>query len=289
MPGLPRKKTRRTIPYNGLQGSVRLQNKHGLSGELDYTYSHTIDLTDGDLATVDNPFYLKYMKGNGSYDRRQMLGGTTSTVCPSSTRPAGWLTPFGRLQIAGTFIKETGEPNAASFGGVNDPVGLGGATPTSPMSLTKSPTITRSMTGLIPTPTAESDHLRQIRWRHRSPAMLVVRTSVSATEEKTPSSARELPISQTSLYKSFAMTERAHFEFRAESYNTFNHTEFTSINSSWSNSLGGQYGTATADRGPRVLQLGAKMCSNPILNRGAAGNPLPRPFSFVPMNCPRVR
>ena len=29
----------------------------------------------------------------------------------------------------------------------------------------------------------------------------------------------------TSLYKSFAMTERAHFELRFESFNTFNHTE----------------------------------------------------------------
>jgi hypothetical protein len=61
--------------YNGLQASIRIQNKWGLSTELDYTYSHTIDMTDGDLATVDNPFYLKYMKGNGGYDRRQIFQG----------------------------------------------------------------------------------------------------------------------------------------------------------------------------------------------------------------------
>ena len=30
----------------------------------------------------------------------------------------------------------------------------------------------------------------------------------------------------TSLYKTFAITERVHFEFRAESFNTFNHTQF---------------------------------------------------------------
>jgi hypothetical protein len=62
----------------------------------------------------------------------------------------------------------------------------------------------------------------------------------------------------TSFYKNFAVTERAHFEFRAESYNTFNHTEFNAINGTWSNSTGGQYGTATGDVGPRVLQLGSK-------------------------------
>jgi hypothetical protein len=63
----------------------------------------------------------------------------------------------------------------------------------------------------------------------------------------------------TSLYKTFALTERAHFEFRAESYNTFNHTEFNAINSTWSDSPGGQYGTATGDLGPRILQLGSRI------------------------------
>ena len=41
--------------YNGLQASLRLQNKWGLSGELDYTYSHNIDITDTDLADCGQP------------------------------------------------------------------------------------------------------------------------------------------------------------------------------------------------------------------------------------------
>src|SRR5208337_4687949 len=59
----------------------------------------------------------------------------------------------------------------------------------------------------------------------------------------------------TSLYKSFAVTERAHFEFRAESFNTFNHTEFNSIGTSTG---GGNYGQATSTWDPRVLELGGK-------------------------------
>jgi hypothetical protein len=35
--------------YNGFQTGLRVQNKWGLSGELDYTYSHEIDLTTYDL------------------------------------------------------------------------------------------------------------------------------------------------------------------------------------------------------------------------------------------------
>ena len=37
----------------------------------------------------------------------------------------------------------------------------------------------------------------------------------------------------TSLYKSFAFTEKARFEFRAESFNTFNHTEPTAWATHW--------------------------------------------------------
>ena len=59
----------------------------------------------------------------------------------------------------------------------------------------------------------------------------------------------------TSLYKSFAMTERAHFELRFESFNTFNHTELNNFNSTLGNSLFGQV-TSTWD--PRNLELGGK-------------------------------
>ena len=59
----------------------------------------------------------------------------------------------------------------------------------------------------------------------------------------------------TSLYKSFAMTERAHFELRFESFNTFNHTELNSFNDTLGNGLFGQM-TSTWD--PRNLELGGK-------------------------------
>ena len=51
------------------------------------------------------------------------------------------------------------------------------------------------------------------------------------------------------------MTERAHFELRFESFNTFNHTEYNAFNNSFGNALFGQI-TSTFD--PRVLELGGK-------------------------------
>src|SRR5208337_1359971 len=60
----------------------------------------------------------------------------------------------------------------------------------------------------------------------------------------------------TSLYKSFAFTERARFEMRFESFNTFNHTEFNGLNTSWGS--GTQYGQLTNTWDPRALELGGK-------------------------------
>jgi hypothetical protein len=62
----------------------------------------------------------------------------------------------------------------------------------------------------------------------------------------------------TSLYKSFAVTERAHFEFRAESFNTFNHEQFSSVNAGYNTSTTSNYGQVTGGQAPRVLELGSK-------------------------------
>ena len=59
--------------YNGFQTGLRIQNRWGLSGEVDYTYSHEIDITSTDDSGIDNPFNIKYMKGSGIFDRRHIL------------------------------------------------------------------------------------------------------------------------------------------------------------------------------------------------------------------------
>ena len=67
-----------TGTYNSLQVGLRQQNKHGLSYGIDYTWSHQIDATqtsvdvDNNYPTY-NPWNLKYDKGSGCLDRRQML------------------------------------------------------------------------------------------------------------------------------------------------------------------------------------------------------------------------
>ncbi len=73
------------------------------------------------------------------------------------------------------------------------------------------------------------------------------------------------------LFKNFQIRERATFEFRAEGYNVFNHTQFSGINNGAScvagsnNSAGDPSCVSTSSflhpngaHNPRILQLGAK-------------------------------
>ena len=60
----------------------------------------------------------------------------------------------------------------------------------------------------------------------------------------------------TNLYKSFAFTERARFEFRAESFNTFNHTQFNGFHN---NVSGSDFGEVSGVQDPRTFELGRQV------------------------------
>jgi hypothetical protein len=69
------------------------------------------------------------------------------------------------------------------------------------------------------------------------------------------------------LFKHFAITERLGFEFRAEAFNVFNHTQWGGIAGD-SGSAGGSgnngfpsgtFAYVSSAHNPRILQLGAKL------------------------------
>ena len=120
--------------YNGFQVGLRAQNRWGLSGEIDYTCSHEIDITSNDDQGVSNPFNLKYDKGSGGFDRRHILNLNYIYKLPIFRSGSGFThSVLGGWEIAGTANLQTGSvinPGGAPPGPTlsvgYDTIGLGG-------------------------------------------------------------------------------------------------------------------------------------------------------------------
>jgi hypothetical protein len=242
--------------YNSLQAGIRMENRHGLTIQLAYTYSHEIDYVANDLGTASNPFNLAYDKGSGQFDRRHIFNANYVYALPFFAHTSSHLLHgvLGGWEFSGITVAETGSPvnsgNGVIYSGP-DTLGLGGGTRNRP------------------------DQIAPVRYPHTvdhwfDPSSFAAPLPPWPTTAN-PNGGPNQGFGNTrkdavvgpglfnfnlSLFKTFAVTERVKFELRFESFNTFNHTEFNAIDT---NSTDGNFGAVTTTYDPRVLQLGAKL------------------------------
>jgi hypothetical protein len=231
--------------YNGFQTGLRVQNRWGLSGEVDYTWSHEIDIqTYDNNCCISNPWYTKYDKGSGFLDRRNILSVNYMYKLPFFAKSNALVHSIaGGWELAGTMVDESGVPTASQYGG-NDTIGLGGGY-SNRMSATGKMKYPKKLTQwfdttVLTTPTAAWQGGANQGFGNSGKDAVVGPGRVDFS---------------TSLYKNFAVTERAHFELRIESFNTFNHTQFNNIDVK---NTDGNYGQVTNVWDPRTLELGGK-------------------------------
>ena len=75
-------------------------------------------------------------------------------------------------------------------------------------------------------------------------------------QASTPCAARVVTTGISHCSKAFRLGEDGRFEFRAESFNVWNHTQFDAV----SNGLGASnFGQVTSAFDPRVFQFGGKL------------------------------
>ena len=236
--------------YNSLQVGVRAQNKHGLSGEVDYTYSHEIDVTSYDLNGVDNPFNSSYDYGSGALDRRHILNLNYIYQLPRFGQSNALVrSAIGGWELAGTAIFESGTiiANQGPSLGLNyDTVGLGGGYTSRPDKI------------------APIHYLKkQTAWFDSASFAAPLPAWAGSTNQGFGNAGKDSVVGpgrvnfSTSVYKTFNIYENLHFQFRAESFNTFNHTEFNGVASSYS--PGNNFGAITSTWDPRNLEFGAKL------------------------------
>lgn len=232
-----------TGTYNGFQSAVRIQHRWGLSTELDYTYSHSIDIQSTDRNNVDNPWYLKYDKASGSYDRRHIFNVNYVYNLPFFNKSQGVVKSLaGGWQIAGTLVKETGIPQQVNLNATYDPVGLGGG-------YTNHPNMTPG--GKLHYPKTVTQWFDASRIDNHITPVWAGGTNLGFGNWSRD--ALVLPgrfNMTTSLYKTFQIYESVNFQIKIQSFNTLNHTQFNGVNTS--------SGALNGTQDPRNLQLAGK-------------------------------
>jgi hypothetical protein len=234
--------------YNGFQTGLRIQNRWGLSGEVDYTWSHEIDLTTQDKQNASNPWNMRYDKGSGFLDRRHILSINYVYHLPLFNRGNGLTrTMLGGWEIAGTVLAESGVVPANQGPGLSinyDTVGLGGGYTNRPNQ------------------TAKTRYLKQRNeWFDTSTFSAPVPAWLGGPNLGFGNARKDTILGpgrqnfSTSLYKTFAIREAASFQLRFESFNTLNHFQPNGLNTSYG---GSQFGQITSAWDPRTLELGGK-------------------------------
>lgn len=264
-----------TGSYNSAQIGLRQQSRHGLSFEIDYTYSHQIDSTQTSVDVDNNnptydPWNLKYDKGSGSLDRRQVLSINYEYHLPIFEHSTGLAhSVLGGWELSGTVVSETGLPwfgNAAPKNSYGDTVGLGGDYSIRPDQVGKVQYVKGTATW------TDSNGKSHTGYQYVNNGQSTA-GSVAAFVKPTPGweggpnlgfgdSGKDSVVGAgrtnftTALTKSFAFGGRTHFDFHAESFNTFNHTQFNALQDS--NPADPGFGFVSGTQDPREFELGGK-------------------------------
>lgn len=224
--------------YNSLQVGLLVRNKHGLDFSAAYTWSHALDYASADASSqLSNPYNPAYDRGSSDYDRRHVAQFSYHYELPffagsnnllAKTMLSGW-------QLSGITTAETGSPMSASLG--YDNTGLGGIESNRANvngSVQYPKTAKHWFDGSVfsaPAPLAFGNSGRNLIY---GPGLFNWNIA---------------------LFKRFPLwREGTEFEFRGETFNTFNHTEFSGVNNNFSN--GSQFGEVTSVNDPRTFQLG---------------------------------
>ncbi len=232
--------------YNGLQFGIRMENKHGLTFQVAYTYSHEIDSQSNDLGGVSDPYNIAYDRGSGAFDRRQIFN-VNYIYAPSwfaNSSNAFERIALGGWELSGVTFVQSGAPQPINYNGA-DTLGLGGGTSNRPNKVAG---ITYPKTRLawfnkasFAAPTAPWNGGTNQGWGNAGKDQIILPGLFNFN---------------MALFKTFSFTESVKFQFRLETFNTFNHTEFNGIDNGFND---GNFGQVTSAYDPRVLQLGGKL------------------------------
>ena len=238
--------------YHSLQSGIRFENKWGLTSQVAYTYSHLQDSAPGvDLATLNNPFNPAYSKGSGSYDRRHIFNVSYVYALPFAkhTSNVAYRTLAGGWGISGVTVFQTGLPLNVSYNGT-DTLGLGGGTSNRPNLVGKiryPKTVTAWFNGATDKP--YTDPVAPWFGGPNNGFGAAGKDNVRGP------GLNNFNLSLTKHIRLTGTDNGPNIELRFESFNTFNKTQFSGVDTA---NHDGNFGQVTSVYSNRVLELGGK-------------------------------
>jgi Carboxypeptidase regulatory-like domain/TonB dependent receptor len=245
--GITQEENETNFTYNSLQIGLRVENRHGLTVQVAYTYSHEIDEVTNDLNGLSNPFNAAYDRGSGGFDRRHILNVNYIYNIPGFDHSTNLLarTALGGWQFSGVTAAYTGVPAPITYTGSVDTLGLGGGTTNRP-----------NLVAPVSYPKKRLAWFSTSSFADPTPPWLGGPNQGFGNAGKDVVTQPGLFNFNWSLFKNIPFkAEGPSLELRFEFFNVFNHTEFNNIDQ---NSGDGNFGQVTTAYDPRTMQLGAK-------------------------------
>jgi len=251
--------------YNALQATYRHQIGRGLNLGVNYTWSRAIDNNSSQYSRPDDEHDLNRWRGNSDLDRRHMLNLNYVYDLPFFKNAEPWLkNTLGGWQVSGMAFFMSGTPLdiGCGFGGLS--TGVGGSMRCNPLgkqsgksivqNATYGPTVQWFNVDAFAQPTIDQ------LYADGQPGMfgyLGRNTLIGPGRNNW----------DLSLFKNITIHERLQMQFRLETFNTWNHTQWRDINTGCSDTLGagdvcgttGNFGQVNSAWQPRIIQLGLKL------------------------------
>ncbi len=253
-----------TSNYNGLQ--VALQKRIGANSlvNVNYTWSKAMTTAFNDTSPAQNTYDLSAEYGPARYDRTNIFNANFVYDLPFFQTQSGFTGHvLGGWEFSGIINSYSGLPYTVT-GVLNDPAGQGVLDANSAVSgrpdLVGNPNVASVKSGPIHNNNGKQLWFNTAAYAQVCPTVGGVTTCPTGARpgNEHPGSVRGPGLwrADLSMFKNIKFNERFHMQFRAESFNTFNHTNPDGISTSYTSSL---FGKVTSYRDPRILQLALKL------------------------------
>jgi carboxypeptidase family protein len=261
--------------YNALQLALRHQLSHRVQMNLQYTWSHSLDdgstwhsgATTANGAAAGEGYSTDQTKpqldyGNSIYDIRHRLSANYLVMLPWQDKTGFTGKVLGGWQLNGLVAIQSGAHWSPFCGGsfTACDFNMDGVANDRPNAAVNhfSPSHAQWADGWDTNSTTE--------WVFGNPGSVFTDPNPSGLTANPGNLGRNTFVgpaywtADLSLVKNLHITERVNFQFRAESFNLFNHTNFQLPGNNGDNKIEkGSFGCACSTFDPRTLQFGAKI------------------------------